>query len=232
MDILLVTCEHAGNVIPAEHKKKFRKYTRLLRTHQGYDIGAAELFGEISSVIADRHYAYNLSRLLIDPNRSLKHRAIFSAISRALPADSKSAIVRSYYQPYRDKVETAVKKCGAENKRVIHVSVHTFTPVLNRRTRTADIGLLYDPRRRSEKKLCRAIRKTLRALLPELRIRMNYPYTGISDGLVSYLRRKFAASRYCGIELEVNQKFWTRALSRKDIVQQGVAQALRLSLRP
>ncbi|MDD5746035.1 MAG: N-formylglutamate amidohydrolase [Candidatus Omnitrophica bacterium] len=227
MDILLVTCEHAGNRIPAAYRSLFQAQARLLRTHRGYDIGAAELFGKISAAMADDRYACMLSRLLIDPNRSLNHPALFSAITRPLPRDLRAAIVRQYYLPYREAVETAVARRIGERQRVLHISVHTFTPVLDRRVRTADIGLLYDPQRRIEKKLSRVIRKNLRTVLPELRVRMNYPYAGIADGLVSSLRRKFPPSRYCGMELEVNQKFWTQARCRKNNLLPGIVRALQ-----
>ena len=60
---------------------------------------------------------------------------------------------------------------------------------------------------------------------PALRVRRNYPYTGKSDGLTAYLRRRFDADRYLGIELEINQaqvagKGWRR-------LQGQIAQSLR-----
>ena len=41
---------------------------------------------------------------------------------------------------------------------------------------------------------------------PELKVRRNYPYAGKSDGFTAYLRRRFPADAYVGIELEINQK--------------------------
>ena len=46
-----------------------------------------------------------------------------------------------------------------------------------------------------------------------LRVRMNYPYQGRSDGHTTALRRLFGSGEYIGIELEVNQalvgtKYW------------------------
>ncbi len=40
----------------------------------------------------------------------------------------------------------------------------------------------------------------------DLKVRRNYPYTGKSDGFTAYLRRRFPADVYVGIELEINQK--------------------------
>jgi len=38
-------------------------------------------------------------------------------------------------------------------------------------------------------------------------VRRNYPYAGKSDGLTAFLRRRFPAEVYIGIELEINQKY-------------------------
>jgi hypothetical protein len=37
-------------------------------------------------------------------------------------------------------------------------------------------------------------------------LRRNYPYRGISDSLVTHLRRRYGARGYVGMELEINQK--------------------------
>ena len=46
----------------------------------------------------------------------------------------------------------------------------------------------------------------LRAAAPELTLRRNYPYSGVSDALVTHLRRRYGSRGYVGMELEVNQK--------------------------
>jgi predicted N-formylglutamate amidohydrolase len=94
----------------------------------------------------------------------------------------------------------------ASGKRVIHLSSHSFTPELDGIVRAADVGLLYDPARAGEAALCREWRTYLKAREPSLRVRRNYPYTGKSDGFAAYLRRRFAADEYIGIELEINQR--------------------------
>ena len=46
----------------------------------------------------------------------------------------------------------------------------------------------------------------LRAAAPELVLRRNYPYRGVSDALVTHLRRRYGSRGYLGMELELNQK--------------------------
>lgn len=87
---------------------------------------------------------------------------------------------------------------------VIHLAAHSFTPELDGKVRKMDIGLLYDPSRRTEKTLASAWRKELRQTLPRVRVQLNAPYRGISDGLPTALRRKFD-EHYLGFEVEFNQ---------------------------
>src|SRR5213079_3126685 len=63
-------------------------------------------------------------------------------------------IYRRYYLPYRTAVEDAVRAAVRRGYRVVHISSHSFAPILDRIVRRADVGLLYDPHRRSEKRLC------------------------------------------------------------------------------
>ena len=48
--------------------------------------------------------------------------------------------------------------------------------------------------------------EAVRASAPGLVARRNYPYKGVSDSLVTHLRRRHPDRSYAGIELEVNQK--------------------------
>ncbi len=146
-----------------------------------------------------------VSRLLVDLNRSIGHPQHFSMATHGLSADVREEIVARCYQPYRAEVERLVGRTVARGKRVIHISSHSFTPVLDGEVRRADVGLLYHPGRSGEAELCARWKETLAALAPELRVRRNYPYAGKGDGLTSHLRRRFAPCDYVGIELEVNQ---------------------------
>ena len=47
----------------------------------------------------------------------------------------------------------------------------------------------------------------LRKRDPALRVRRNYPYRGAADGLPTWLRRRFPARVYLGVELEANQAY-------------------------
>lgn len=165
-----------------------------------------------------------VTRLLIEMNRSLNSTTLFSEFSSGLSTTEKSQLVQDYYLPYRNAVEAAI----AHNVRpVLHLSVHSFTPVLHGVERNVDVGLLFDPNVASETRFCTALKKSLEIRLPDLRIKFNEPYNGTDDGVTMAMRKKFPGTEYLGIEIELNQKFvgsptWLR-------IQRAFGEAIRLS---
>lgn len=114
-----------------------------------------------------------------------------------------------YHTPHRERVMGRVLT-GLERGPVLHVAVHSFTPVLGGQTRTMQLGLLYDPSMPWERYLGEAWAQDLRARLGvgTSEVRRNAPYEGRADGLCTTLRRELPAelrSRYAGFELELGQ---------------------------
>jgi predicted N-formylglutamate amidohydrolase len=154
-------------------------------------------------------YGATVSRLLIDLNRSPGHPRLFSPRVARLDSDEKRRIVERYYLPHRNRVEEQIRYRIENGETVFHLAVHSFVPRLNGAARRTDIGLLYDPARRGERRLCERWKEALREEAPVLCVRRNDPYRGTADGLTTFLRRRFAARHYCGVEIEVNQKHFT-----------------------
>jgi predicted N-formylglutamate amidohydrolase len=121
--------------------------------------------------------------------------------THGLGPDVREKIVARCYRPYRAQVEDLVEKTVARGRRVIHISSHSFTPVLDGEMRRADVGLLYHPGRGGEAKLCARWKSALLPIAPELRVRRNYPYAGRADGVTSHMRLRFPPGAYVGIEL-------------------------------
>lgn len=204
---LLFTCEHGGNRIPARYAPLFRAHERALRSHRGYDIGALAYARELARAFEAPLVYSTTSRLLVELNRSAHHPSHFSRVTRGLPAEERERIAQRYYWPYRATVESHVASAAKRGERVLHISCHSFTPRMNGVSRTAEIGLLYDPARTEEAAFCKAWQRTIGRLAPHWRVRRNYPYRGSDDGFTPYLRSRFAGHLYRGIEIEVNQKF-------------------------
>jgi predicted N-formylglutamate amidohydrolase len=206
----LVTCEHGGNRIPPRYAILFAAHRAALDSHRGWDPGALGLARALAKTL-DAAFDVELfvsqtSRLLVDLNRSEHHRDVFSAMTRGLPNDARNRILDEHYRPYRAAVEAAGDAAIDAGARIIHVSAHSFVPVLDGKTRRADIGLLYDPRRAREAALCNRWIASLSAALPDLEIRRNYPYRGDADGLTTALRDRYLVADYVGIEVELNQR--------------------------
>lgn len=221
-DTLIITCEHGGREVPPPYAAQFAGHAELLESHRGWDPGALELAREMAAALNAPLYAATTTRLLIDLNRSIGHRQLYSEATRSLSRRERQAIVLQHYRPHRDAVEGAVARLVAAGARVIHIASHSFTPVMGGVVRSADVAWLYDPKRAGEPALARRWMKALAQRAPALRLRRNDPYRGHGDGLTKLLRSRFTEAAYVGIELEVNQRF----------VQEGGAawQGLRASL--
>ncbi|MFH2067539.1 MAG: N-formylglutamate amidohydrolase [Pseudomonadota bacterium] len=205
---VIITCEHAGNMVPERYRHLFRNHRELLDTHRGYDIGALPLARRIAKALNAPLFFTKYTRLFVEANRSLHHRNLFSAMTKDIAEKDRQHILKAYYLPYRNQVDRCVRHLIQTGKQVIHLSIHTFTPVLDGKIRSTDIGILYDPGRSMEKSVSTLLINTFNSLSPPvLKCRRNYPYKGISDSLTKSLRKQFADHQYAGLEIEVNQKF-------------------------
>lgn len=200
---LVLSCEHGGHEVPARYRSLFRGTDRVLTSHRGWDPGALDLARAIARATGAPLIATTTTRLLVECNRSIGHPRLFSEFTRRLDAREKVLVLALHYHPHRDAVRKAVGAALRGSRPVIHIGVHTFTPVFNGRRRTADIGVLHDPHRAFETGVACALAECLRAT--GMVVKRNYPYRGWSDGLTTTLRHAFPARRYAGIEMEVNQ---------------------------
>jgi len=202
---VIVTCEHGGNRIPRRFAPLFRGLGGELRSHRGHDIGAAVVATAVARHLGAALFVATTSRLLVDLNRSVDHPRLFSEVTRRLGPEEKRQILVEHYAPYRGAVERTILRETTRGRFVVHLSIHSFTPVLAGVRRRAHVGLLYDPARVSERSLCEPWSAALGRASPGIVARRNYPYRGTSDGLATALRRTYPGSRYAGIEVEINQ---------------------------
>jgi predicted N-formylglutamate amidohydrolase len=201
----VLTCEHAGNRIPPEYAAWFRGAAAVLASHRGIDLGALALARKLARRLGVPLHFTTWSRLLVESNRSTSNPHLWSRYTEALAAEERRRVLERYYWPHRRDVEAAVQDAVASGRRVVHVAVHSFTPKLHGVVRNADVGLLYDPGRPRERALALAWQAILRDVRPALRVRRNYPYPGVADGLATWLRRRLPDPLYAGFELEVSQ---------------------------
>lgn len=227
---LVLTCEHGGCEVPAAYRSLFCGQERLLKSHRGYDPGSLELSQHLAATLPAPLIASTVTRLLVELNRSLGHPRLFSSLTQSLDTNERKALLSDFYEPHRVRVEKAIKAALARPGAAFHLGVHTFTPVMKGSVRRADIGLLYDPSRKLERSWATAWRTALRKRRPDLVVRRNYPYLGVSDGLTSSLRRQIASNNYAGLELEVNQRWFRRGGNSWEKLKTDLAETLRESL--
>jgi predicted N-formylglutamate amidohydrolase len=223
---LLVTCEHAGNHVPDKFVHLFTKADEVLNSHRGWDPGALPLAVALGEYWEVQPILYFLTRLLIEPNRSRNHPELFSDFSKVLTSDQQQGVINEFYIPYRDGVEKLIQQMQAP---VLHLSIHTFTPVFEGVVRDVDMGLLFDPDRAHEKLFCEEWKIQLLQVFPDWKVEFNEPYKGIDDGFTTYLRKRFSNDHYLGIELEWNQKWATQQDASK--WYEGIKQSLAFITR-
>ena len=202
----LITCEHAGNAVPPEYLPLFAGREGLLASHRGFDLGALATAASLARAAGAPLLSVAFTRLLADHNRSIGHPRLFSDITKPLPRRTRQEILAACYVPHREAVIAKVTALRATGRRVLHIASHSFTPRLGDVVRHCDVGFLYDPKRAVEKAFCSRWLRELRCLDGDLILRRNYPYRGVTDGLVTVLRRRFGEA-YIGMELEANQRF-------------------------
>ena len=227
---LVISCEHGGHRVPPAYAALFAGHGALLDSHRGWDRGALRLGRQLADALGAPLYASTTTRLLIDLNRTIGHRQLFSELSRGLRRTDRENIVLQHYRPHRDPIERAIAGCIARGQPVIHIASHSFTPILNGVVRDVDVAWLYDPRRPREVALARRWMAELARRMPGLRLRRNYPYRGRGDGLATLLRARHAGADYLGIELEVNQRFVERGGARWAALRAALVESLGAAL--
>lgn len=203
---MLVTAEHGGHEVPPEYVHLFEGQDELLRSHRGWDPGTFALARALGGPLGARTIRAQITRLFVDLNRSAHNPKVFSVITRRLPRDERVKLLARYHLPHWERTRDAVSRGIADSGRVLHLGIHSFTPVLDGVVRKPDLALLYDPARPGELELSTTWSEALAAALPDRVVRRNNPYRGAADGMTTAFRRSFSAARYVGIEVEVNQK--------------------------
>lgn len=228
---LVVSCEHASPAVPVE-LHGLGLPAAVLRSHRGYDRGALPIAEALALAFALPLVRGQWSRLVADLNRSQDHPRVVARTvdGRPVPGNARLSLaerqqrLHTFWQPYRAALRAAVA-LAARRGPVLHLAVHSFTPALGGVVRRNDLGLLFDPARPRERAVCTALRHRL--VGHGLSARFNFPYFGNTDGATTWLRSQFGAARYCGIEVECNQR-----LVASPVGQRRVAQALVAAVGP
>lgn len=225
MRAIVITCEHAGNLVPEPYRGLFEGQEDVLKTHRAWDPGALGVAEYLALAFHAPLFICTTTRLLIEANRSLNAADLFSSFSNHLPQNEKDKLRETTYLPFRQAAEAQIANCPLP---VLHLSIHTFTPIWNGQERKVDIGLLFDPERPREAAIALRLQQILISSLPDYHIALNEPYKGTDDGFTTYLRTRFGDDRYAGIEIEVNQKFHNSA--KMALIQEQLQRAVQAAI--
>lgn len=242
--VFLVTCEHGSSHVPDWLASYFAASGDTAvdardfgSVGEDFDLGALDAATHFAKALRCPLVAAKVSPLVVDVNRAIGQRGLFSSVSRNLPKKVRDRIIDEIHEPYRRDVEAAVERSIRQDDLVIHLSVHSFaTFEPNQSTtdneekvlsaRRTDLGLLYDPARDYELALCLDWYDDLYYSLPMLRVRRNYPRRGVSENLISQFRRKYSPDTYIGIELQLNRAWCVRDVPVRKKVFSGIAKSL------
>lgn len=207
--LFLFTCEHATNRIPSPYRSLFRDARQILSTHRGWDAGAAPVAKRLARACQSPLIEGTHSRLLADLNRTEDHENVFSIWTRPLGREVHEKILTDHHRPHWSRVEAEVerglRRARASGRLLVHVGVHSFTPVFHGTRRRTEIGLLSDPARSRETAFVLEWQKQLQHNTTWT-VHRNRPYRGTGNGLINDLRSRHPARDYIGVELELNQK--------------------------
>ncbi len=209
--MILLSCEHFSNRLPSGFSRLINP--SILETHRGYDIGAEQLFRKLLP-LSDAAVKGNYSRLLVELNRNRKNQGR-TMIYSMLEDGERESLLQKYHDPYWEEVMKICMESVKRDEEIKHISIHTFTPVFDGNIRKCDIGILYDPSRENEKEFAAVLKENILELAPELIIRKNFPYRGCTDSVTTSLRKIFRIG-YTGMEIEVNNRFFTEGFASAD----------------
>lgn len=208
----LITCEHARFALPPGEDLGLPD--AVMRSHVSYDRGARAIATALAGRLDAPLHLGTCSRLWVDLNRRAQNPAVILEETyglevpgnRGLDAAARRARLEACHRPYRAAAR-ADAAALADAGGCLHLAIHSFDPAVDPENRRFDAGVLLDPTREPEATVAARIAEGLRAR--DLDARLDEPYTGVPEGLTSWLRDQLPASRYVGLEIEASQGWMT-----------------------
>ena len=199
---LVLTCEHASYVLPSEYKNLGLSSLEVQR-HISWDIGARSVVTLLSQALDVPAICSRYSRLLVDCNRDLSDHDLIVRESdytpilgnRDVSEEEYQKRVNLFYRPYHEAIDRILAERQGQPQTLL--SIHSFTPVLGKKERLFDLGVLFD--RYDD------LAQEMGARLGHAghRVRYNEPYSGY-DGLIFSARSHGERNGLVYLELEIN----------------------------
>ena len=175
---IIVICDHASKLIPKKYKR-LGLNTKEIKSHIGWDIGAASLAKGIALRLDSTLLLTGYSRLIVDCNRALGHPEAFidKSENTFIPGNhnlsnaEKQIRAKLYCLPYRKKIAKNIDLRLKRKQIPIIISIHSFVPKYKGIKRPWHLSLLY----RKDKRLTSLVLKKLKKN-KLIKIKINKPY--------------------------------------------------------
>lgn len=148
---ILLVCDHASCRIPGSlGDLGLDPFAR--RCHLAIDIGAGPLTEKLARSLGVTAVLARYSRLVVDCNRQLMDASAFLeygdgilvAGNRDLRQADKDLRAETLYWPYHQAIDEQVQRLRKAGPPPAFISIHSFTPVMNGRSRPWQMGVLWD----------------------------------------------------------------------------------------
>jgi len=201
----LITCDHAGRVVPKALNQLGLAPAEFER-HIAWDIGAGELSLQLGEALQACVIQQNYSRLVVDCNRAPDRADSMPAYvdgtiipgNIAIGEEDRSARVAEIHTPYHDAIDAELDWRDRQGLKTIVLFIHSFTPRLGDQDRPWILGVLHA----GDSPFSSAVLARLRAEHADL-VGDNQPY--VLDE-TDYSAGRHARSRgHDYLELEVRQ---------------------------
>lgn len=180
---VVLICDHATHRVP-EALADLGISSDALRTHIGWDIGAADVARRLSELLDATLVVAGYSRLVIDLNRPPHVPSAIPTVSagvripanEALDDAARAARVETFHRPYHTAIAGLLDERTRQGRDPVLISIHSFTPEPLQGPRPWPISMLYGRDTRLPHRLLAA----LRADDPSMPVGDNEPYR-VSD---------------------------------------------------
>lgn len=197
---VVLACEHASNVIPAQFQD-LGLSERALQSHIAWDIGALAVAKVMSAKLDAPLVAQRVSRLVYDCNRSPDAFDAIPELSEyqnipgniGLSGAERQARTVRYYAPFCD----ALSACLRKRVMPVLITVHSFTPVYKGQRRDVEIGILHDRDSRLADEILKCAGRN-----NERKVMRNLPY-GPQDGVTFTLVRHALPHGLLNVMIEI-----------------------------
>ncbi len=176
----LLVCDHASARIPAR-LRTLGLPASVMTEHVALDLGAADLCSGLSQALSLPAIQTSYSRLVVDCNRRLDDPSAFPVQSDGcavpgnlnLTSENRQLRAESIYWPYHHRIRDELTGLESMAPAPALVSVHSFTPVFDGRSRPWHAGVLWDQDPRIAVPLLRGLRAETGLCVGD-----NQPYSG------------------------------------------------------